>query len=82
MQLGGVEVKAGLVLDIAHGDYLYGDGRILLRVATIIEVRDDWDREWVVLDGEQQRHLHGPWSYRRLQIKSEALRRSLVLSAV
>lgn len=79
MKLGGVILGAGMVLDIAHGDYLHGEGRVRFTIERIVGTRFNLDCEWVVLTGVEKRPNGGPWRPRRLQVRVSALSRSLAL---
>ncbi len=81
MMIGGVLLGAGMVLEIAQGDYLYGDGRVRFTVETIVGQRRDWDCDWVILTGIEKRPHGGPWRPRRLQVRVSALSRSLAAPA-
>jgi hypothetical protein len=77
MMIGGHFLAAGDELHIAEGDYLYGSGPVRMVLRTVIAVREEWGHEWVVLDGQEKVRNNGPWRYRRLQLKVDALRKSL-----
>lgn len=79
MKLGGVILGAGMVLDLSHGDYLYGDGRVRFTVERIVGTRTEWDCEWVILTGMEKQPQSGPWRSRRLQVRVSALSRCLAL---
>ncbi len=79
MMIGNVILGAGMVLDIAPGDYLYGDGRVRFTIETIVGTRREWDCDWVILTGIEKRPQDGPWRPRRLQVRVSALARCLAL---
>jgi len=81
MELGGVLLGAGMELSVAHGDYLYGAGRVRYLIRQVIEVRHEWNCEWVILDGMERPNATAPWRPRRLQVRVSALKRSLALVA-
>lgn len=76
MELGGVMLAAGMVLEVRPKDYLYGEGLVRLTIAEILEVREEWDCLWVVLTG-QEKVPQGPWRRRRIQIRVSALKTAL-----
>lgn len=80
-RLGGVILGAGMILDIAHGDYMYGHGPVKMILRQVIDVRHEWDQDWVIVDG-QEKIDNGPWRYRRIQVKVKALSRSLTTATV
>ena len=77
MELGGVLLGAGMKLEVREGDYLYGNGTVVFTISRIGNVVEDWDGEWVVLEG-QEKQLHGPWRPRAINVRVSALSRSLV----
>lgn len=79
MELGGVMLAAGMVLEVQAKDYLYGEGLVRLTVGEILEVREDWNCQWVVLTG-QEKVPQGPWRARRIQIRVSALKTALSLT--
>lgn len=81
MHVGGVLLAAGTEMDIAEGDYRYGQGRVRFLVTTILEVREDWGDTWIVMQGNQCPHHARHWTPRRLQVRVSALKRSMTLSA-
>lgn len=78
MLIGGVILGAGMVLDLEPGDYLYGEGRVRFTLERVVETREDWDTQWVILTG-YEKAPHGPWRARRIQVRVSALKRSLSL---
>lgn len=78
MVLGGVLLAAGTEMDIAEGDYRYGQGRVRFQVERIMAVREDWGDTWVVMQGNESPHHAHCWRPRRLQVRISALKRSLI----
>ncbi len=81
MELGGVLLGAGMILDIAKEDYLDGDQRIEFMIEQIIETRRERQCNWVVLEGMQRPNAITGWRSRRIQVRVSALKRSLVVVA-
>lgn len=75
MELGGVMLGAGMVLNIAKDDHRSGGGRIDFMLLTVGEIQGGW----VVLDGEQRPTATSTWRTRRIEVRVSALRRSLIL---
>lgn len=80
MEIGGVLVYAGMQLDIAEGDYLYGAGRVSFLLGRVVEIRREWGISWVILTGAETPPSAPAWRPRRLQVRVEALKRSLALA--
>lgn len=80
MQLGGVILGAGMVLEFDPGDYLYGDGRVRFTLAQVLEVRQEWGGDWVVLTGTEKLP-QGPWRARRVQVRVSALKQALAVTS-
>jgi hypothetical protein len=78
MQLGGVILGAGMPLNIAEGDYLYGTGDIYLIIKSILSVHEESGTEWVVIDGQEKIRNNGPWRYRKVQVRVSALKKALI----
>lgn len=74
--LGGVLVGAGMVLNLAQQDYLFGPGEIRFTVGSVCEV--DGTGEWVSLEGRAKKQ-DGPWENRQIMVRVSALKKSLVL---
>lgn len=78
MLLGGVMLGAGMILELYDGDYLYGEGPIRFTVETIVETREEWGCEWVIMTGKEKKPL-GPWRERRVQVRVSALKGALAV---
>jgi hypothetical protein len=48
-------IKVGTVLDLSDRDYMYGTGRLILRVTKIGDRTHKTDGEWVDLEGFELR---------------------------
>lgn len=81
MVLGGVLLAAGVELDIANGDYKYGTGRVNFLVKEILEIREEYGERWIVLQGHQRPGRHAGWMPRKIQVKVNALKASMILNA-
>lgn len=81
MYVGSLLLSVGDELQIAEGDYRYGSGPVHLLVRQILELREEWGVQWVVLQGLEPPNHAGPWRPRKLQIRVDALKRSLTLRA-
>lgn len=79
MELGGVMLAPGMILEVAQKNYLYGNGVIRLTVREIVGVREEWGCNWVILTG-QEKVPQGPWRSRRIQVKVSALKASLSMT--
>lgn len=80
MQLGGVLLASGMVLEFGDGQYLYGDGPVRFTVETVVETREEWGCSWVILTG-LEKAPQGPWKPRRIQVRVSALKAALTGSA-
>lgn len=78
MLIGGVLLAAGSELKLIPGDYL-GDRPIRFVVEQIIETRTESGAHWVVLIGLEQPSASRPWQPRQVQVRVNALARSLAL---
>lgn len=79
MELGGVMLAAGTVLQFAPGEYLYGDGQVRFTVEQVVEVREEWGCDWVILTGSEKAP-EGPWRPRRIQVRVSCLKAAMVLT--
>lgn len=79
MEIGGVLVYAGMQLDIAENDYLFGSGRVSFIVGRVEEMRRQWDIDWVIFTGAETPPTAPAWRPRRLQVRVASLKRSLIL---
>lgn len=80
MQIGGVILGAGMVLDLHAGDYLTGAGPLRFVVERILGTRQQDSAEWVVLTGVEQPTPVSAWRTRHLLVRVSALSRCLVLA--
>ena len=80
MELGGVLLGAGMMLQIQPGDYMCGDVMIRFTVLRIVEVCRDPGGSWVVLEGDVK-HPNGPWYRQRITVRVKALKKSLIAAA-
>lgn len=77
MYLGGVMLAAGTILHLRHEDYLGGTNCITFMLGQVVEVLEDSGSCWVVLEGCERPTDVTPWRTRRLQVRIDALKRSL-----
>lgn len=75
MHIGGVLIGAGMELDLAPGDYQFGENRIRFLIEQVVDVH----RDWIVVDGTARPTPVLPWQPMRLQIRVDALKQSLTL---
>lgn len=80
MEIGGILLGAGMMLEVQQGDYQYGEGPVRFTITTVKTVTEDWDGHWVLLEG-QEKLPHGPWRVRHIKVRTTALKRSLITKA-
>lgn len=79
MEIGGVLLGSGMEMDLAEGDYLAGKGRVRFIVGKIVEIRREWEEDWVVLAGAETPPTAPHWRPRWIWVRVSALSRSLTL---
>lgn len=79
MELGGVMLGSGMILDIADGDHHPGAGRIRFLLQHIRDTRTRAGQLWVTLDGLERPDATTPWRPLRVEVRVDALKRCLAL---
>lgn len=79
MELGGVLLGAGMELNLKAGDYLDGPGIVRFMIEKIVGTRQEHNADWVILVGRELPSATGGWRDRRIQVRVQALKRSLLL---
>jgi hypothetical protein len=67
-------IQRGDVLVLRDEDYLFGQGDLLLRVATVHEVRLVWGGVWIFLRGVELRADGHGRQWRDVLVRREAMR--------
>lgn len=75
MLIGGVMLGAGMELRLEPGDYAHGERPVHFVIERII----NRTAEWVSLVGHEQPSATRPWRLCRVNVRVDALKRSLSL---
>lgn len=81
MQLGGIILGAGMVLELTGEDYLYPVGTIRFTVRRILGRTTKDNEQWVLLEGVEKQPAGGPWRDSTVLVRVSSLSKCLQLWA-